>query len=177
MAGELEYHRSVCVPTVLQIQNWNCQKSPQPGKISTNFVFLPGYSSSASRYSSDYLAWFRIAIYYLMNGGLTLLEMNDCASRMVETPLVAPRSQKCKDSESVPNRSSMIEARKSVHLDGSELEVVPDLTNFRPVTLTVSSFFKQVLKSSQQLMSKSTLFIHGGPFINMAGTQRGWPTS
>lgn len=39
----------------------------------------------------------------------------------------------------------MYEARKSVHLtDVAEYEVVPDLTNFRPVTLTVSSFFKQV---------------------------------
>ena len=54
-------------------------KSPrQPVKISTNFVFLPGYSSSASRYSSDYSAWLRIATYFLMNGGLTLLEINDC---------------------------------------------------------------------------------------------------
>ena len=51
----------------------------QPVKISTNFVFLPGYSSSALRYSSDYSAWLRIATYFLMNGGLTLLEMNDCA--------------------------------------------------------------------------------------------------
>lgn len=64
---------------------------------------------------------------------------------MTETPPVVPRSNKRKDSESVSSRSSMIEARKSIHLgDGSELEVVPDLTNFRPVTLTVSSFFKQV---------------------------------
>ena len=64
---------------------------------------------------------------------------------MVETPPVVPRSSKRKDSESVSSRSSIIEARKSIHLlDSSELEVVPDLTNFRPVTLTVSSFFKQV---------------------------------
>lgn len=64
---------------------------------------------------------------------------------MIETPPVVPRSNRRKDSESVSSRSSMIEARKSVHLgDGSELEVAPDLTNFRPVTLTVSSFFKQV---------------------------------
>lgn len=64
---------------------------------------------------------------------------------MAETPPVVPRSNRRKDSESVSSRSSMIEARKSIHLgDGSELEVVPDLTNFRPVTLTVSSFFKQV---------------------------------
>lgn len=56
-----------------------------------------------------------------------------------------PRSNKRKDSENVSSRSSIIEARKSIHLlDGSELDVVPDLTNFRPVTLTVSSFFKQV---------------------------------
>ncbi|XP_020629756.1 dedicator of cytokinesis protein 7-like [Orbicella faveolata] len=65
-------------------------------------------------------------------------------SGIVETPPVVPRSSKRKDSESVSSRSSLIEARKSIHLlDGSELEVVPDLTNFRPVTLTVSSFFKQ----------------------------------
>ena len=33
-----------------------------------------------------------------------------------------------------------------MHLaDGAEFEPVPDLTNFRPVTLTVSSFFKQVI--------------------------------
>ena len=44
------------------------------------------------------------------------------------------------------SRSSMYEARKSVNLaDVAEYEVVPDLTNFRPVTLTVSSFFKQVI--------------------------------
>ena len=36
----------------------------QPVKISTNFVFLPGYSSSALRYSSDYSAWLRIATYF-----------------------------------------------------------------------------------------------------------------
>ena len=51
----------------------------QPVKISTNFVFLPGYSSSPSRYSSDYSTWLRIATYFLMNRGLAMLEMNDCA--------------------------------------------------------------------------------------------------
>ena len=58
---------------------------------------------------------------------------------------MVPRSTKRKDSETASSRMSVIEARKSVHLgDGSEFEVVPDLTNFTPVTLTVSSFFKQV---------------------------------
>ena len=43
------------------------------------------------------------------------------------------------------SRGSIYETRKSVHLgDGADIEVVPDLSNFRPVTLTVSSFFKQV---------------------------------
>ena len=51
----------------------------QPVKISTNFVLLPRYSSSASRYSSDYWALLRTATYFLMNGELILLEMNDCA--------------------------------------------------------------------------------------------------
>ena len=43
------------------------------------------------------------------------------------------------------SRGSVYEARKSLHLsDVPEFEVAPELTNFRPVTLTVSSFFKQV---------------------------------
>ena len=64
---------------------------------------------------------------------------------MAETPPVVPRGSRRKDSESASSRSSVIEARKSIHLaDISEFEVTPDLTNFRPVTLTVSSFFKQV---------------------------------
>lgn len=47
------------------------------------------------------------------------------------------------------SRGSIYEARKSIHLgDGAELDFVPDLTNFRPVTLTVSSFFKQVCFSA-----------------------------
>ncbi|XP_068675223.1 dedicator of cytokinesis protein 7-like [Montipora foliosa] len=42
------------------------------------------------------------------------------------------------------SRGSVYEARKSLHLsDVPEFEVAPELTNFRPVTLTVSSFFKQ----------------------------------
>ncbi|CAH3030323.1 unnamed protein product, partial [Porites evermanni] len=53
---------------------------------------------------------------------------------MVDSPASSLRS----------NRSSVYESRKSIHLaDGAEFEPVPDLTNFRPVTLTVSSFFKQ----------------------------------
>lgn len=76
---------------------------------------------------------------------------------MVETPPVVPRSNKRKDSESVSSRSSIIEARRSIHLaDSSELEVVPDLTNFRPVTLTVSSFFKQVPGSNSYLLFNVT---------------------
>ena len=55
---------------------------------------------------------------------------------MVDSPASSLRS----------NRSSVYESRKSIHLaDGAEFEPVPDLTNFRPVTLTVSSFFKQVI--------------------------------
>ncbi|XP_073227641.1 dedicator of cytokinesis protein 7-like isoform X3 [Porites lutea] len=55
-------------------------------------------------------------------------------SSMVDSPSSSLRS----------SRSSVYESRKSIHLaDGAEFEPVPDLTNFRPVTLTVSSFFKQ----------------------------------
>lgn len=71
-----------------------------------------------------------------------------------------PRSNKRKDSENVSSRSSIIEARKSIHLlDGSELEVVPDLTNFRPVTLTVSSFFKQVRLEIMTLANTDLLLL------------------
>ena len=57
-------------------------------------------------------------------------------SSMVDSPSSSLRS----------SRSSVYESRKSIHLaDGAEFEPVPDLTNFRPVTLTVSSFFKQVI--------------------------------
>ena len=57
-------------------------------------------------------------------------------SSMVDSPASSLRS----------SRSSVYESRKSIHLaDGAEFEPVPDLTNFRPVTLTVSSFFKQVI--------------------------------
>lgn len=71
-----------------------------------------------------------------------------------------PRSNKRKDSENVSSRSSVIEARKSIHLlDGSELEVVPDLTNFRPVTLTVSSFFKQVRLEIMTLANTDLLLL------------------
>ena len=55
---------------------------------------------------------------------------------MVDSPASSLRS----------NRSSVYESRKSFHLaEGAEFEPVPDLTNFRPVTLTVTSFFKQVI--------------------------------
>ena len=55
---------------------------------------------------------------------------------MVDSPASSLRS----------SRSSVYESRKSFHLaEGAEFEPVPDLTNFRPVTLTVSSFFKQVI--------------------------------
>ena len=66
-------------------------------------------------------------------------------SGLVETPPAVARAARRRESEAASSRSSVIEARKSIHLaDVSEFEVIPDLTNFRPVTLTVSSFFKQV---------------------------------
>ena len=54
---------------------------------------------------------------------------------MVDSPSAMLRS----------SRGSIYETRKSIHLaEGAEFEPIPDLANFRPVTLTVSSFFKQV---------------------------------
>lgn len=53
------------------------------------------------------------------------------------------RSNKRKDSENVFSRSLIIEVRKLIYfLDGSELDVVLDLINFRFVIFIVSSFFK-----------------------------------
>lgn len=77
-------------------------------------------------------------------------------SSMVDSPASSLRS----------SRSSVYESRKSIHLaDGAEFEPVPDLTNFRPVTLTVSSFFKQVIfKVLDPLIKVARLdfYIRGG---------------
>lgn len=59
------------------------------------------------------------------------------------------------------SRGSIYEARKSIHLgDGAELDIVPDLTNFRPVTLTVSSFFKQVWFSASHKRTAMLSCLH-----------------
>ena len=72
---------------------------------------------------------------FLIECSLLLLFFVEQQSSMVDAPSAMLRT----------SRGSIYEARRSVHLgDGAELDIVPDLTNFRPVTLTVSSFFKQV---------------------------------
>ena len=73
---------------------------------------------------------------YLLNINIFVTYVVLQQSSMVDSPSSSLRS----------SRSSVYESRKSIHLaDGAEFEPVPDLTNFRPVTLTVSSFFKQVI--------------------------------
>ncbi|XP_015776632.1 PREDICTED: dedicator of cytokinesis protein 7-like [Acropora digitifera] len=73
-------------------------------------------------------------------------DIGDCAEPYTKDT-ENPKQSSMSDTQTASvrsSRSSMYEARKSVHLtDVAEYEVVPDLTNFRPVTLTVSSFFKQ----------------------------------
>ncbi|XP_048582972.1 dedicator of cytokinesis protein 7-like [Nematostella vectensis] len=71
-------------------------------------------------------------------------------SSTIETPPTS-KTTKRKDAESLPRSyNAMIEQRKSFHGshlthvgDSLDFDVLPDLSNFRPVTLSVSSFFKQ----------------------------------
>ncbi|XP_067028614.1 dedicator of cytokinesis protein 7-like isoform X1 [Acropora muricata] len=93
-------------------------------------------------------AWTAIHLVDIITGKSTTPDVGSVQEKDVAvTPLSSRKQSSMSDTQTASvrsSRSSMYESRKSVNLaDVAEYEVVPDLTNFRPVTLTVSSFFKQ----------------------------------